>query len=263
MFEDDYFIGEHRRNMQNYEGYSELLKGAEPVSEELHPLLEHFEKGTALPDEILTIAVNTRIPSFEVGRVTSPYGKRLEHVEPFRQDVRNAIEAHGGVVFPTIQGYRSIDINPKVTYDTTGEGRIVGFIVTYKRDVGAIELPNDSGVISIVERQVAGFRVDEASGFPQEILEKMHLAMKDPGTKWDGEKDLNWHEELLATGCLDFIETAVQTDSLEDFVVPQSTTIYGFKEEFSVRQRMARFAAKFSTRRVVDNRGIAYVGPEN
>lgn len=258
---DDYLIGDQRRCMQSFEGYSEWLAMREPITEEIDQKMSYFERGKATVGEIFDIAVETKIPHFEVGRVTCGYGQRLEFLQPFREEVVQEIENHGGLVFPTIQPYRyrSIDIDPKVWVDEFGNKRLAGFIVKYKRDIGRIDILNDTDAIHVVERQIAGYRIDEASGFDQDIIARMNALITDTGMQWDGQKDHAWDFELSRTGCRDFIETAIQTDSTADFVVPESVAIYGFKESYAptTQRRLARSAFH----RIKDHDGLAYVGP--
>lgn len=255
MLEDDYFIGEQRRGMQNYEGYTEWLGLKQALPAEFDGIVEQYENGGAFPDEILTLAISAKLPSFELGKVTSPYRKRLEHVAPMREDVRDAIEFHGGVVYPSIQPYRSIDIQPMFSLDTAGMHRLVGCIVKYKRDFGHIDIPAESDRLSIVERQIAGYRIDESSGFPQELVARLEAIVAERYANNPEAVILDWSECVKESGLAAFIEAAVQSDSLEPFVVPESTTLYGFRQPIPGVRR--------DFERIKDLGGIAYIGPQN
>ena len=254
----DYEINDERRKMENFEVFMKFIQSETPIDPSLLPEIELFQRGQSRIDGIATIAEKTEIEAVEFGEVGHPYGYRMQHLGPFRQEMNDVILAHGGVVYPTVAPYRSIKILPRVKrfYDGTEYGgqRIVGFIVKYKRDYGHIPVGDDE-VIRVVERQIAAYRVDEASGFDQTVLAAMHQ-LRDTYPKrihWDVPPTDNEKEQqtyatrLKMTGCADFIESAVQTDALDDFVVPLSTTIYGYREKLvktTEAERMARVAVE-------------------
>ncbi len=285
----DHFIGEERRKMQNYESYAgwrQKINGF-ILPGYLSDQIDRFETGNAEPDDILDIVMDpmnddqeTSLESFEIGKITHPYWRRIEHVPAFREAINESVEAHGGVLFPTVLPYRSIDIIPKTSIDKRGHDTIVGFIVKYKHDIGEIHSKNGERKIKIVERQLAGYRVDEASGFRQDIIEAMENITLDRSLKniqfdesmkeiadeeserpfyWENIHDKRFEYLLRTTGCRGFIEKAIQLDSQEAFVVPISTTIYGFNEFQDPSTKMAHVA--FREPDSDDN--IAFYGPVN
>lgn len=257
MIYDDYIINEERRKMINYEKFMKWSRCIDPQTDDLRMKLDLFERGQASPSDILDLAAitppltpgrtetDTDI-SMEFGKVTHPYGYRMEYVDPFRQEVNEAIERHGGVVIPDVEPYRALKILPYAyTYfDESGDKkqRLKGFIVKYKRDYGIVHLPGGTESMKLVERQIAAFRVDAASGFDQSIIENMNaVADAYPGrVRWEDHQNPNLQKRLARTGCEEFITAAVQGDSLEPFVVPISTTIYGYKIERSAPRKMGR-----------------------
>lgn len=218
MLMDDYVIAEQRRKMANYEGYMDWLMSQEPIEPELDPLFNHFERGTALIGEILTIGTKTSIKHFEVGQVTHPYRQRLQHVYQLREEVVEEIMLRGGTILPQSVPYRALAIAPRFASDK----QLQGFIVRYKRDIGCIDCDSTTQQLNIVERQVAGYRIDAASGFDQAALANLpdNFAQLNPSQQ---------QRALRISGVQDFIEQAVQTDSLDKFVVPVSTTIFAHK----------------------------------
>jgi len=246
----DFIINTERGKLDNFNAYAEFLKHNEVLDPSLAEPIDRFESAQAPIAEIVNILLNTRMESAEFGGLAHPYGYRMQYLEPLRKETTEAIESSGGVVYPTISPYRSIVIQPVVeSFDNGtkyGGERIIGFIVKYKRDYGHIPIPgNDTEVIRVVERQVAAYRVDEASGFDQSVLRAMH-DLRDEFPKY-----INWgirtpddpqnkkiaEYRLRVTGCSGFIEKAVQTDSLEDFVVPLETKIYGFRDKLPQVQK--------------------------
>ncbi len=252
MLSDDQMSGEARRKMKNYEGYHDWLDLREPVGIELDAKIEYLTRGRAMFGEALDFGLETSVMHFEGGKVTHPYKQRLEYVELFRQEAEEAIEARGGIVYPKVQPYHSISIIPDIEYLENGGHLINGFIVKYKRNFGSLELPNHKGVLHLTERQLAGFRVDQESGFSQGVIQRMQCTPISMTHGWQ-EKYVKY---IVDTGARGFIEKAVQTDSVEDYLVPISTTLYGHKELYTPGQRLAK-----KVLRPTEDNGIAYFGP--
>jgi len=248
---DDYVMNEPRREMENFEAHMRFMEShGYPDVESLADEVKLYEKAQASVDQITDVLVETDEETGEFGKVGHPFTYRMQYVEPMRADMIAAIESRGGFVYPAITPYRSIVIMPKLAKDEDENiiepQRIVGFIVKYKRDFGQIPVPGSDNVINVVERQIAAFRVDEESGFDQKILSAMHeLSDTHPDrVRWEGPATEGFLDRLARTGCKEFIESAIQRDSLEDFVVPVSTTIYGFKEKLSRKPKINKIASK-------------------
>ena len=252
MLAVDHEIGEARRKMLNYESYMKWAVKREPVTEELDEKLQHIDRGNAYIGEILDFALETSVDAVEAGKLTLAYWQRREHLAPFRAEAKEAIESRGGVMYPDIFPYHSISINPDVEYLDDGTHTMNGFIVRYKRDVGHIDLPHCAGRIHLVERQIAGYRVDEASGFKQSIVDRMLATPLSFEKSWQTE----YMKYVVDTGARSFIEQKVQANSLEEFVVPVSATLYGYKELYTPEKRLARIAMQ-----PTEDDGIAYFGP--
>ncbi|MEO8839822.1 MAG: hypothetical protein ABI351_14060 [Herbaspirillum sp.] len=251
----DYIINKERRTMDNFGAYMEYVERGEKIDDSLLVELEGFERGQNKIEQTGHLIINSGIEKGEFGKVTHPYRYRMQEVQPFRTEASAAIVSLGGVVYPTITPYRSIKIIPKVIQlddEAEHDGqKIVGFVVKYKRDYGHIPVPgNNNEVLRVVERQIAAYRVDKASGFDQEVLKNMYTLLKAyPGHRYwrsqsagSGTHLRMFNENLKKTGCVDFIEGAVQADSLDDFVVPISTTIYGYKEKLPEKRSIDHVA---------------------
>lgn len=255
MLAADHSIGEERRKMKNFEGFMEWTAQKQPVTLDLDAKISHIERGSAYAGDTFDFALETKVLNFEVGKVTHPYGVRLEHVDPFRKEVEDAIEERGGKVYPKVLAYHSIAIVPDIHYGEDGTHQLNGFIVRYKRDFGAIDMLDGSGRIHIIERQIAGIRVDAESGFDQAIVKRMLDYDISPQRSWQ-KRYVNY---IVDTGARGFIERAIQQDTTETFFVPDSTTIYGFKEKFETSKALGS-AAFASPVQVGD---IAYFGPDH
>jgi len=262
---DDYIMNEPRREMENFETHMKFISEDGYVANEaLEAEMQLYEKGQASISQIADVLVGTNEVAGEFGKVGHPFGYRMQHVQPMRADMDQAIEVHDGVVYPAVSPYRSIVILPKIAKNedemVVGPQRIDGFIVKYKRDYGKIPVPGSTEIINVVERQIAAFRVDEASGFDQEVLAAMHqLSDHHPDrVNWEGRQSPAFLDRLARTGCKEFIERAIQRDSLEDFVVPVSTTLYGYKSPDPIFANMGNSALR---RLPVEDKTVAYYGP--
>lgn len=229
---DDYIINVERRRMINYENFAKWRQeNAQLPYPDLEEIAQKTEKGYAEPGEVLDLTLHTDLSGLEVSRVSHPYWRRTEYITPMRIDVARSIIDRGGELNSLSEPYRRVKIVPHTEQnEMTGQEDIIGFIVRYKRDVGQIPCP-DGSVLRIVERQVAAYRTDEASGFPQDIIEDMQqAAARKKGFHWSNTADERFDDTLASTRCTGFINKTVQTDTAASFVVPESTTIYCYKE---------------------------------
>ncbi|MGY4893302.1 MAG: hypothetical protein ACO1N2_01245 [Candidatus Saccharimonadota bacterium] len=233
FFQDDYVIGERRRQMTNYNNYMDWRAAQPDIPKELAEQIDHYEAGTAEVDEIFDIMLNTTITKgLEVGRVTHPYWQRMQHLAPLREAVASAVVARGGTLEPRHSPYYSIGIIPSIIPDELGNQRIRGHLARYKHDIASFVRPLDGKIVHVVERQIAGIRVDEASGFSQGVQRRMHeVADAKEKFRWDNVHDERFEYHLRDTGCRGFIEKAIQTDSTDAYIVPESTTVYAFAED--------------------------------
>ncbi len=243
FFAIDYEIGERRRQMTNYNNYMQWRKTHSDVDACIAEQIERYEAGTAEVADVLDIALNTDISDgLEVGRVTHPYWQRMEHVLDMRVAVAEGVAERGGVLEPWVSPYRSISIVP-YTRQTSDGPVIDGFIVPYKHDVATMVRPKDGKVLHVVERQIAGIRVDEASGFRQDVLERMRaIATSKKDFDWQNVNDELFVDRLTLTGARGFIEKAIQTDTHDAYLVPESTTIYIFAEDPETSKALGRVA---------------------
>ena len=263
---DDYHINVERRRMINFENFAKWRQDHPRLHDALEASVQRVENGYTEVGDILDVALNTSLSGLEVGRITHPYGQRIEQVTPMRLNVAAAINERGGTLESISKPYKRIKIVPKIErLGKEGEQEITGFIVRYKHDLGFI--PKAEGeVLRVVERQVAAYRADEASGFPQDIIAAMQeLAEKEQRkTKkpfyWDNVPSDRLETLLTDSRCRGFIEKSVQTDSLDSFIIPESTTIFCYPEKVPDNYLAARAQQKLANTALrqpdVDN-GIA------
>lgn len=242
----------------NYQGYYDGLARAETYDTATTAMIDRVARGVASADEILHLLRNDVFKKGELGKVTHPYGYRLAHVPALRSKVDAAIISNGGILLPRITPYRDIKLHPHYTFDDKNyqndfqlNPQLHGLIVTYKHDMGYVDI-DDAHTISIVERQTAAIRIDKESGFDQTVAQKL-LAFRP-------SNDEQWRDRLVsASGCLDYIETVIQTDSSADYLIPLSTVVYAHEAE---RKQLTE---KQAALRRVGARGVGgamiYVGP--
>lgn len=259
LFQDDYQIGERRRQMTNFNNYMTWRKTNPDIPASIQDQVDRYEAGTAEVEDVIDIALNTDITNgLEVGRVTHPYWQRMEHVLPLREHTAEAISTRGGRLEPWIAPYRSISIVPNIQVEDRVQS-VTGFIVPYKHDVGTIVRPTDGKVLHIVERQIAGIRVDEPSGFSQGVLRRMHeVSSSKDNFDWSNVNDERFEQHICETGARGFIEKAVQTDSSDLYLVPESTTLYIFAEDPETSKHLGRVAFHAPDK----DDGIAYYNSE-
>lgn len=261
---DDYHINVQRRRMINYENFAKW-RVAHPTLENsfLESVAARVETGRAESGDVLDLALHTdtqKLRGLEVGRVSHPYWRRTEYITPMRLDIAKAIIDRGGGLYSLETPYRRIKIAPKLTVNqATGEREIAGLLVRYKKDMGFIPRA-DGSILKIAERQIAGYRVDPESGFDQSILERMQAythSKKD--FQWDYTSDEDLQTALKKTGCKEYVEQTVQTDTNAPFVVPESTTIYCYTEKETLpNKEIGKKAVSIAFRKPDSDEGIAF-----
>ena len=264
---DNYIINVERRRMINFENFAKWRQDNPVANELIEPAVKRVEEGRAEMGDVLDVGLFTDLSGgLEVGRITHPYGQRIEHVPIMRMHVAAAIHERGGELEPVDNLYRSLKIEPK----TNEFDELTGFIVRYKHDIGFIE-KQPGEVLRIAERQVAVYRTDEASGFPSDIIQAMNAAKEIKNqnkTKnssdyfdWTNYSDERFTSLLESTGCHGFVERIVQSDEIENFIVPESTTIFCYTEKAPINYLETRRNLAAQALRTPDtDNGIAFFG---
>lgn len=253
LIEDEKF-GRIKRNLKNHYHYEAWRKTNPSIDDSLRWEVTAYERGQASIEMIGVLAVHTTLKAFLAGKLTHVYWQRMESLPEMRQDTTSVIEFLGGTVYdyPDEQPYRSINIVPSTIYDPkTGKEEVKAIGVDYKRDFGKVMSRSDNLPINFVEQQTARYRVDEASTFPQEIIE----AMNNPSmfVNESDARDFSWtnlqdprHKVFLdLSGAREFIEDSVQSNSVEPYVVPVETIEFGFKgDNFHVMNQLGGIAIR-------------------
>lgn len=242
-----------KRNLTNHYHYEAWRKTNPEIPHYRLEDVYHYEKGQASIKRIGSLAASSTLQAFLAGKLTHPYWQRIGSLPDMRDETALMIESLGGLVYeyPDHNPYRSIKIQPYTTLNPdTSKEEIQGISVEYLRDFGTMRLPGKDRV-HMVERQIAGYRVDEASQFPQEILEAMHnpsIFISEPDTRdfsWTNLQDPRHEIFMDKSGCKEFITQSVQSNSVEPFVVPIETSEFGYKgDNIHTENYLAQIALK-------------------
>ena len=278
MVVGDYVINEVRRGLINFEKYMALIKQCPNIIQLMPEEIGLLMRGKASQDQIFDVVIRANeeaeknhtagYESSEFWKLSHPYGYRMQHLSSIRENSARSVLEHKGLVYPSVLPYRDITIMPHVEYGTPiydeagmqididyhEQPILVGFIVRYKRDYGNVPIPGSEKIIHLVERQVAGIRVDEASGFSQAHLDIFNQEAFNGAVpvNWNDPNDARIPNRLESYGIKNLIHSAIQTDSLEEFVVPLSTMMYGFVDT----PQMSRVLGK-SAMLLRDDAGLA------
>lgn len=254
----DYMAGNVQRTVKNMHSYAAWKDSEDAMRPEVKAVERKLLLGTIEPDENLRLMQGSTLMSSELAKVTHPYRYRMGYVSEARNKVADAIEQHGGVMYPRIiSPYRKIDLQPNVTHDEAKRCFILnGFLVTYKRDVGHI-LRNDGRRIYITERQSAAIRVD--SGVQDLDKDIASILRKHSPNEAYQPWVRHINEKVYP-----YFEDHIQSDTTADFFIPLSTMTYAAAEtdeEFTRRTEEERAHGRGNPviQRALGSKSILYV----
>lgn len=229
----DYYAGNARRETENKGSYGEWLTSTDSELLSDPGLLEIEQKigyGTACPDELLHFMQHTSLKSIELAKLFHPYGYRMQYVPEMRQRIDEGIKDCGGYLLEEsseeegMDKYRNIDFMKVVV---PMNQKFVGYLVKYKRDIGGV-IHKNGHPIRIVERQLAGLRLDRYSDLPFDIYKKVsqRTSMVHAVENWEGRM-------LEETGLKEFVEADIQSDTAADYLIPLSTTVFAYNTQLT------------------------------
>lgn len=228
----DYMAGSAHRETVNY---SHFMHWQTTYPEEVAgraDLIDRAQQSGNCPRELLDFVLTSSVQATELGKMTIPYGYRLEQLEAFRGEIVDSIIERNGELLDE-QPYSRMHVSPHFTDD----GSLRGLIATYQRHVGRV-LDEKSELVTITERQALAIRVDEASGFPRDLYQSLSST-----------------DEKKRVAALKTVEEEyVATDSAEKFMVPLSVVTFAHHEKVKkveasidtskLRQHMAELVLK-------------------
>lgn len=207
----------HGRSMANYDNYMtalsiDRLEYANDPS--VQDIFDRSLKGQASPAELLYVRSQGALRSVELGCVSHPYGKHIEHLYTMRDVVNESAAMFGG---RPVDGEKFSVKSFDVTIEGLHSGVSLGdaFMMTRKRDIAV--LPDDT---HIRERSSFIVRTDPLSHFDQRLSAAMHRVPIHGNDSWAQQVCQAGHlEEVIPA----FLES-------DDYLtaIPLSTTVYAY-----------------------------------
>ncbi|MDB5177836.1 MAG: hypothetical protein JWO61_219 [Candidatus Saccharibacteria bacterium] len=192
----------------NYEAYQMLRLAETSRDQQIHEIVGRAKKSTASPAELLLLNLSTDIPSTELKKLTHPFGRRREYVEPMEAEVENAIEGLGGHVYDPGETVADIDIIPH-RYSTEG------FIVVVRQLVGEVE------ALRIKKRKT--YVINTASSdFDPDVRKKIDYISKELSQD-------EWGRRIIEeTGLREYVDDALAANGDVPYLYELSTLLYSY-----------------------------------
>ncbi len=200
----------------------------EGVDSDVIGMLDRAKNGYASPAELLHVHNVFGIPSIELGNLKHHYGEQIELLDPMRAAVEEAIQMHNGTLNQTIMPKYEIlgsdYLNDTPQYDASGllmkRETLIGTIDFTSATLGSFQT-------RIVERSSFVLRIDEASGFPQQLANAIR------SIPYKNHKD--WYERISRARELYEIVPALLAANDYKRIIPISTTTLARSRELEER----------------------------
>lgn len=229
------------RVMANYDNFGKRLKRTmtDITLEEMH-LVERSLAGDASPAELMYVRQLLGIGSIELGCLTHPYGNNIDKLDTMRGAVVDAVGIFGGTLLDE-KPYYAVKQADNLYMKYMTRGMHDAFLMTRKRDLAV--LPDRS---LIRERSSFIVRIDEASGFDQQIAKNIR--------KVPVHNNPNWTQHIAIAGRLNEVVPPLLENNEFSKAIPSATTIYNFD-----RETIARIKMRDRTEHLLGNTGIAFM----
>lgn len=201
---------------KNFESFSHRTQfDLTETPDELQEAQARVLAGHASPAEVIVVATQLGVPTFELASLTHPYGQRMEDLEPMREAVLESIRYCDGEIFDEpeetfrVKGFSYLDA------PTDEGGDIPSLRITRTKTLA--KLDEDT---KVYERSSFVLRLDEA------ILSQI-VGM---------EFNMAWAKEILKIpGFIEHIQAVLESDDFES-AVPISTTTFAINERLVAEQ---------------------------
>lgn len=232
----------HGRGMANYDNCMtalemDTLEYAEDPR--IRDMYDRCLKGQANPAELLYVRNQGVMRSVELGCVSHPYGKHMEHLYTMRDVINETVALYGGR-FGSGEKYsvKSFDVSVQGLSNSVALGD--AFMMTRKRDIAV--LPDDT---HIRERSSFIVRTDPQSNFDQRLAFAMHHVTIRGNDAWEKQVCQAGHLEEVIPPLLE------NDDYLT--AIPLSTTVYAYNPTAERQIRQAQRVSQEQTVRQNEN----------
>lgn len=205
----DYIAGSARRETVNYSHFMAWQREHPEEAADHGDIIANAQRSGSCPRRLLDFVRNSSVRSTELGKLSLPYGYRLEKLAEFRDEMKDIVAERSGELLVD-QPYGHMHVAPHYTDD----GKLRGMLATYQRDIGRV-LDRNAEIITITERQALAIRIDDASGFPRDLYHDI------------ASRDKKRYEAALARVENEFI----QTDAADKFMVPLSLVMFAHRKK--------------------------------
>lgn len=240
IFNLDFQAGIHHRETKSMANFNDWLTNhPDEVDAIQHEPTLNWYLGEALagrgkPGGLLRILQHApSMRSLDLQVLTTPYGYRREHIPEMRKQLREAVVGIDGYYNAegTIEPEK-IKIAPHFGINDEGLPQLDAILATYKRRVGVFyaDTEHQTDAINIVERHAIVMSVDEASGFPQDIVNLYTTAT-----------DRNDNRQRATKRVSDLI----LAQEPNEFMTPNSIMTYAYR--LNVPEQPAADTPKFDT----------------
>lgn len=221
------FHYESSLNQQSFN--ARLVESLEDFPLELLSAFDHSFKADALPGEIIDVAEELGMPSFEAGKLSHIGGEEIEQLEVMRTAISNEIVRRGGVLFDDDHNHLSL-VNGDVFMMRSQSSNYLSMVRS--RHIGGLP----SGAL-IREKSQFILRIDRDSDFDRDIANQIRGDIQVSVRKKDEDMDgaqhyTEWLDKKIRhiPGFLDAVNEALESNRF-DIAIPLSTTIYGYNPE--------------------------------
>lgn len=189
-----------------------LKKDFEGVDSDIARYYRKGEKGHATPYQLLRVRSEFGFRSIELARLTHPYGRHIEKLEPMRRAVMVGLKALNAHFFDEneLELHALVGDNG-LTYSPAIQNSL---LMTRERRLAQLD-----DHTQIKERSSFILRIDAASDFDQELADKIRSTNVASPT---------WERRVMAVGQLNEVVPPLLTENNFATAVPISTTIYAY-----------------------------------
>lgn len=207
--------GRAYRETMNMAHYDEWMNSHWGHGHAAHEIIKHSEEAGIAPAKLLDFVCENDIQSTELAKLSVLYGYRIEYIPELRNIIDQTILDRGGTLLRGLP-YGHIHVAPHRSDDSD---HLSGILATYQHNIGQT-IADDGTPVIITERQALAIRTDTASGFSQDLHQRI--------------MSQNKH---VSAAAMEEVKQFIQDDLNEKFMVPLSLTVFAHREKFQPRAK--------------------------